>query len=346
MEKVAYKSKLPNSERAMQTRERLKEADAIEEVTSRKVIPSVREDARSMSAEWPIPFGRCRPRPPLLFVALVIVAPYQMGSRDAVHRGSGRGMTPVGCMAKSRGGEEQSERMLRGVTLGIWSLRANTIARSSYERETQKDGKTEPTKSSVQINVKKHPDLIKSYLRIGTLNLLRDGFESTLLQTIGRCMAAVSILPSPLGGVIRHLVTHGSIHRPYLHPGPTIGRLRFIQTTTFQSIPCMDAQGGPRPSAKENRLNRRMNDLCARISITRLGGERVRSVGMFNVGDEANTVECTIIISPQAKLLPSQAIDEIPNLTGRSFFSEIKGRTDGSVPYTDAKNGTGVVTIA
>ncbi len=30
------------------------------------------------------------------------------------------------------------------------------------------------------------------------------------------------------------------------------------------------------------------------------------------------------VVRPQAKLLPSQAIDEIPNLMGRSFFSENK----------------------
>ncbi len=53
MEKVAYENKISNFERVLQTRERLKEADAIEKVTSRienEGVESVRRYVVAFSA--------------------------------------------------------------------------------------------------------------------------------------------------------------------------------------------------------------------------------------------------------------------------------------------------------
>ncbi|KAK0435912.1 hypothetical protein EV421DRAFT_2022352 [Armillaria borealis] len=84
---------------------------------------------------------------------------------------------------------------------------------------------------------------------------------------------------------------------------------------------------------------------CA--SVTRLGGERVRSIGMFDVGDEASTVECTIIVS-QYRLTSSDHFHvEKLHILLKVVIERgiIKGRTDSTAPHTDAKNGTGVAAI-
>lgn len=121
----------------------------------------------------------------------------------------------------------------------------------------------------------------------------------------------------------------------------------------------MHAQGSLRPSAKEKRLYRRMNDVrLATNDVCDIAlredkhhkAKRGKSPQRWDVQCRRRGEHCRMhhhnfagidytssdgfrvdklylllkVVRPQAKLLPSQAIDEIPNLTGRSFFSENK----------------------